>query len=119
MSLLTLIEGTRKMDESRTISVSARLTTAIAFLRVLSWEFGERVRRWAHSFFSSLSRPQRIVLRISVTACFAFLFAYSWTHSGPPKYQLSGKRVISWTPLLGVAFFASLVSLLLELSGRE
>ena len=106
-------------DERKTFSLTALLTTWYAFLRVYSWEFCDRAGRSAMSFLLSLSRPQRIALRAAVTACLAFLFIYSWTHSGPPEYWLSGKRKTTWTPVLGAAFLASLVSLLWGLSGKE
>jgi hypothetical protein len=95
------------------------LTTCIAFLRVRSWELYDRACHITADFFNSLSRVQRIVLRATVTVCLALLFVYSWTHSGPPEYFLSGKRKITWTPFWGSALLVSLLSLLRELSGKE
>jgi len=106
-------------DESKPFSLTSAMTTGVAFLRVHSWELCDRAGRSAADFLHSLSRPQRIALRATVTACLAFLFVSSWTHSGPPEYWLSGKRKTTWTSVLGAAFLASLVSLLWELSGKE
>jgi hypothetical protein len=106
-------------DESKTFSLAAGLTTCFAFLRVRSWELCDRAGRGTADFLNSLSRPQRIVLRVTVTACLAFLFVYAWTHSGPPEYFPSGKRKAPWTLILGPALLASLISLLWELRGKE
>jgi hypothetical protein len=101
------------------MSLTGRLTSGVVFLRVRSWEVGERVRRWVMRYFSNLSRPQRIVFRVAVTTCLAVWFAYSWTHSGRPEYASSGRRIIPLTPLIGMVLAASLISLLWELSGKE
>lgn len=105
--------------ESKTFSLTDALTTWYAFLRVRSSELCDRAGRRIADFLNSLSRPQRIVLKATLTACLALLLVYSWTHSGPPEYLPSGKRIVPATLPLGAALFACLVSLLLELGGKK
>jgi hypothetical protein len=106
-------------DESKPFSLTTVLTTCFAFVRVHSWDLYDRAGRSTADFIGSMSRTQRIALKAIVTACLALLFFYSWTHSGPPEYFRSGKRIIPWTLPLGMALLAFFISLLGELSGKE
>lgn len=79
----------------------------------------DRARQFTMSFFSRLSRIQRADLAVAVTTCLGVLFVYSWTHSGPPEYFLSGKRITTWTSLLGAALLYSAVRLFVQLRGKK
>jgi len=106
-------------NESKPSSLTKRLTTCSTLLRVLPWDLGIRASRGAANFVNSLSRLQRIVLKASVTACLAFLFYYSWSHPLPSLWFPHGERTLdSWIPL-GMLLLASLLYLLVELSGKE
>ncbi len=51
--------------------------------------------------------------------CFAIMFVYSYTHEGPPRYRLSGYRIIGFTPLWGAALLCSVVSLYSQLRAKK
>lgn len=105
--------------ESNPFSLAKGLTTCSTFLRVRSWDLCIRAVRAAANFVNSLSRPQRIVLKSTVTACAAFLFYFSWTRPLPSLWFPNGERTFDWSLPLGMLLLASLLSLLLDLSGKE
>jgi len=107
------------MNESKPLPLIQRLTTCIAFLRGRVWDICNRTARSIVNLFHSLSRPQRIVLKAIVTVCLAFLVCYSWDHPLPSLLFPHGERTIdSWLPL-GMLLLASVLSLLVELSGKK
>jgi hypothetical protein len=106
-------------DESKIYSLTSKLTTGVAFLRVHSRELCDRAGRSIVDFLHSLSRPQRIAFKAAVTACLAFLFIYSWIHPLQPEYFVGGERNIPLTLPLGMVLLVTLASLLWELIGRE
>jgi hypothetical protein len=56
-----------------------------------------------------------LALTAMATACLAFLFIYSWNHSGSPRYLPSGRQLVSSTVVLGAALSLSLVSLFFQI----
>jgi hypothetical protein len=106
-------------NESKPFSLTKGLTTCFTFLRVRSWDLYDRAGRSIANFVYARSRPQRIVLKATVTACVAFLFYYSWTHHLPSLWFPNGERTLDSSLPLGMLLLASFLSLLVELSGKE
>jgi glucose-6-phosphate 1-dehydrogenase len=67
-----------------------------------------------------MTKESRTLAFTAVAAtCLAFLFIYSWRHTGPPIYLPSGKRLMGPTVPLGAALLCFLVSLLRQLRDNK
>ena len=62
---------------------------------------------------------RKLAITVVVTICLAFLFIYSWSHSGPLEYFPGGELNISWTLPLGMALLGFLLSLFLQIRGKK
>jgi hypothetical protein len=61
---------------------------------------------------------RKLAITVIVTICIAFIFIYSWSHEGSPRYLQSGRRITSSTEVLGAALFYFFMAIISQIRKR-